>query len=92
MMPPGKRAPQAAEAADDHRLERVEQPRRADGRIEIGAHAEIERGDRRSPPWRCPSRAQKMRLVVDAHQLRDFEIVGGRAEGAAERGAIEDAD
>ena len=42
----GERAPQAAEAADDHRLERVDQPRRADGRIEIGADAEKERGDR----------------------------------------------
>ena len=28
-------------------------------------------------------------MVVDAHQLRDFEIVGGGAKGAPKRGAIE---
>ena len=38
----GQRAPEAAEAADDHGLEGIDQPRRPDGRIEIGAHAEIE--------------------------------------------------
>src|SRR5689334_4940322 len=31
----GERTPEAAEPADDHRLERIEQPGRADGRIEI---------------------------------------------------------
>ena len=41
----GERAPERAEPADDDRLEGVDQPRRSDGRIEIGARAEIERGD-----------------------------------------------
>src|SRR5690242_8444958 len=36
----GERAPQAAEAADDHRLEGVEKPRRTDARIKVGARAE----------------------------------------------------
>ena len=51
----GERAPQAAEPADDHRLEGVEEPRRADARVEIGAGAEKERGEgadrERNRPW-----------------------------------------
>ena len=41
----GERAPHAAEPADDHRLEAEDQPRRADRRIEIGAHGEQHAGD-----------------------------------------------
>ncbi len=33
----GQRAPQRAEPADDDGLEGIDQPRRPDGRIEIGA-------------------------------------------------------
>ena len=88
MMPPASVPQSEAEAADDDRLEGVDQPRRADGRIEIGAHAEKERGDRHHHQrnaiasgedpcgCRCPS-------------ARRYRIVGGGAEGAAERGAVE---
>src|SRR5258708_29106100 len=41
-----KRAPQAAEAADDHGLEAENQPRRSDRRIEIGAHRDKHARDR----------------------------------------------
>src|SRR5215470_13280401 len=34
----GKRAPHAAQAADDHRLETEDQPGRTDGGIEVGPH------------------------------------------------------
>src|SRR4029077_13376738 len=42
----GKGAPHRSEAANDDGLERVDEPRRTDCGIEIGARAEIERGDR----------------------------------------------
>ena len=42
----GERAPHAAEPADDHGLEAEDQPRRADRRIEVGAHGEQHAGDR----------------------------------------------
>ena len=41
----GERAPEAAEAADDHGLEGVEEPGRTDAGIEVGAGAEKEAGD-----------------------------------------------
>jgi len=42
----GKRPPQRAETADDDRLEGIDSAAPADGRIEVGARAEIECGDR----------------------------------------------
>jgi hypothetical protein len=83
-----KRTPQAPEAADDHRLECVDQPRRTDGRIEIGADAKVERGDG-CHHHRHPHGDRVDPVMVDAHQLRDFEIVGRRAKRPAQRGAIE---
>ena len=59
----GERAPQAAEPADDHRLEGVDQPRRADGRIEVGADAEEERRRRRRRPSRAPWRWRRCVLL-----------------------------
>ncbi|GCC48230.1 hypothetical protein chiPu_0032353, partial [Chiloscyllium punctatum] len=84
-----QRAPQAAEAADDHGLERIEQPRRPDRRIETGTDAEHDSGDHRDRE-REPDRNRIDVALVDAHQLRDRGIVGGGAEGTAEPGAIED--
>ncbi len=45
MMTPPASVPHSRPAADDHRLKGVDRPGRADGRVEIGARAEIERGD-----------------------------------------------
>jgi hypothetical protein len=42
----GQCAPQAAQAADDHRLETEDQARRPDRRIEVGAYREEHAGDR----------------------------------------------
>jgi hypothetical protein len=81
--PAGQRAPQAAEPADDDRLEREDQPRRPDRRIEIGAHP------RNTPAIATTASATPIATAkdacVDAHQLRAVGIVGGGAEGAAER-------
>ena len=60
-------------------------------RIEVGAHAEKDAGDRADTTKAMPMASAKMRSVVDAHELRDLEIVGRGAECAAERGAVEDA-
>src|SRR5439155_24917505 len=42
----GQRAPKAAEPADDHRLERKDEARRADRRTEVRANAEEGAGER----------------------------------------------
>ena len=84
----GERAPQAAEPADDHRLEAEDQPRRADRRIEIGAHRQKHAGDRDHRERQRHGEREDV-AVVEAHQLRHRRIVGGGAEGAAERGAVE---
>ena len=84
----GERAPQAAEAADDHGLEAEDQPRRPDRRIEIGADGEEHAGDRHHRE-RERHRQREDVAVVEAHELRDRRVVGGGAEGAAERGAVE---
>ena len=84
----GERAPEAAEPADDHRLEAEDQPRRPDRRIEIGADGEEHAGDR-DDRERQRHREREDVAVVEAHQLRDRLVVGGGAEGAAERGAVE---
>ena len=55
----------------------------------LARSAEIERGDR-DHDERKPHRDRKDAADVDAHQLRGFEVVGGGAEGAAERRAVED--
>ena len=60
-----------------------------DRRIEIGAHAEKQRGDR-ADREREAHRDREQLLVVDAHQLRGDGIVGDGAKRAAQRGAIEE--
>ena len=83
-----QRAPEAAEPADDDRLEGVEQAGGADGGVEVGTHPEIERGH---PDHHHRHRhgQREHPAVVDAHQLRDLGIVRGGAEGPAQLGAIE---
>ena len=84
----GQRAPHIAEPADDDRLEAEDQPRRADRRIEIGAHRQEHAGDG-DDGERQRHRHGEHVAGVEAHQLRHRLVVGGGAEGAAERGAIE---
>ena len=57
-------------------------------RIEIGAHREEHAGNR-NHRQRQRHRQRENMAVVEAHQLRHRRVVGGGAEGAAERGAIE---
>ena len=85
----GERAPEAAEPADDHRLEGIEQPRRADGRIEVRAAAEEERRDGADRQRKAHGDREDA-AVVDAHELRRLGVVRGGAEGAAEGGAVEE--
>jgi hypothetical protein len=84
----GQRAPQAAQAADDDGLEGVEQACGPDRRVEVGAHAEIERGDGDHTMAMAGGEREDV-AVVDAHQLGDLRIIGGGAEGAAQLGAVE---
>ena len=86
----GKRAPQAAEPADDHRLEGIDQPRRPDGRDRNWRACRERTRRSRDHAIAMPMASAKTRSVVDAHQLRRLGIVGGGAEGAAERGAVEE--
>src|SRR5260370_40935687 len=70
----GERTPKAPEAAGDHRFECVDQPGWTNGRIEIGADAKIERGNRRH--YHRDAHCDRVdSTVVDAHQLCDLEIV-----------------
>ncbi len=88
MMPPTSVPHRLPKPADDDGLEGVEQACRPDGRVEIGAHAEIERGDGDHHHGDGGGEREDV-AVVDAHQLGDLRIVGGGAEGAAELGAVE---
>ena len=74
-------SPQAAEAADDHRLECEDQPGRTDQRIKGGAGAEIEPGDRDNGHGEAHGEGKDAR-IVDAHQLGDDRVVGGGAKGS----------
>ena len=89
IMPPDKRAPERAQPADDHRFEGIDQARRADGRIEIGAGPEIERGDG-DDDHGDTGRHREDAVRPDAHQPGRHRIVGGGAKGAAEGGAVEE--
>ena len=84
----GQRPPQAAEPADDHRLEGVEQPCRPDGGREVGADRHEGAGERHHRERQCHGEREDM-AVVDAHQRRRLMVVRGRAEGHAEPGAEE---
>ena len=59
----GQRAPEDAEPADDHRLEGEDQPRRADGGIEIGADAEKRRAATAATASAMPMATAKMRVL-----------------------------
>ena len=83
-----ERAPHAAEAADDDRLEAEDQPGGPDRRVEIGAHGEKNAGDRDDRKRQRHGQREDV-AIVETHQLRHGLIVRRRAEGAAERGAIE---
>ncbi len=87
-MPPASVPQKRAEAADDHSLECIDQPGGADGRVEIGADAEVEGRDCRHHHG-DPGGQRDDAPGPDAHQAGGDAVVGGRAEGAAERGAIE---
>ena len=81
-----QRAPEASEPADDDGFERIEQPRRADRRIEIRPQPEIERRNRDDDEGKAHG-AGKDAVVIDAHKLRDFEIVNAaHSEEAATKG------
>ncbi len=84
----GKRAPHAAEPADDDGLEAEDQPRRSDRRIEIGAHGDEHAGDRNDRQRQRHGEREDV-PVVEAHQLGDGLVIRGRPKGAAERSAIE---
>ena len=88
MSPPAERAPQAAQPADDHGLEAEDQPRRSLRRIEIGAHRQEHAGDRHHRKRQRHGQRKDV-AIVEPHELRHRGIVGGGAEGAAERGAVE---
>lgn len=84
----GQRPPQAAEAADDHRLEPVDQPVRPDRRVEIAPHRQEHAGDgdhRERQRHRQPEDV----AGVQAHQPRHRRVVRDGPEGAAERRAVE---
>src|SRR5208282_4602314 len=86
----GERPPQAAETANDHGLEGIEETGRTDAGVEIGARAEKKPGD--GAYRKRDAHGQRIdRFVVDAHELRDLDIVGRGAEGAAESGPVEHA-
>jgi hypothetical protein len=59
-----------------------------DRRVEIGAHGKKDAGDR-DDRKRQRHGQRKDVAIVETHQLRHRLIVRRRAEGAAERGAIE---
>ncbi len=86
-MPPIKRAPHAAQPADDHGLEGQNQPDRAGRGIENGADAEQHAGDR-GEDHRDAERQRVELAIVDAHQLGGVGVVGDCAEGAADAGAV----
>src|SRR5262245_52087502 len=83
-----KRAPQAAEAADDHGLEAENQPRRSDRWIKIGAHRDEHAGDRDDGERQRHAEREDV-AVVEAHELRHRLVIGGGAERAPQRRAIE---
>ena len=83
-----ERSVERAQPADDHRLECVEQQRRPVGRGERRAHAVEGPGDR-DERERDARRDGVDAAMIEAHQLRRLEIVAHRAEGPAERGAVE---
>ena len=79
-----QRAPERAEAADDHGLEGEEQP---DG---PAADVKVVRMPRKTPATATMASDSAIAsavepAVVDAHELGGLLVVGGRAEGAAER-------
>lgn len=84
-----ERSPQASQAADDDDFERVEQPRRTDGRIEYGANAEQDAGDRHDRE-RDGGRQGINVPIVDPVQAGSIGIVRGGAERAAQSGTIQD--
>ena len=83
-----ERAPHAAEPADDDGLEAEDQPRGPDRRVEIGAHGKKDAGDRDDRKRQRHGQREDV-AIVETHQLRHRLIVRRGAEGAAERGAIE---
>src|SRR5262245_46768013 len=83
-----ERAPQTAEAANDDGFEAENQPRRSDRRIEVGAHGDEHAGDRYDGERQRHAQRENV-AVVEAHELRHSLVIGGGAERAPERGAIE---
>ncbi len=83
-----QRAPHAAEAAHDHRLEAEDQARRPDRRIEIGPDRQQHAGDRHHRE-RERHREREDVTVVEADELRHVLVVGGGAERAPDRRAVE---
>src|ERR1700722_17710123 len=83
-----QRAPHAAEAADDHRFKRQNQPDWTGRRIEVRSDRKQHAGDR-GEDHRDAQRNGVELAVVDAHQLGGVGIVGDGAKSAPEAGAVE---
>ena len=86
-MPPTS-VPHRLPAADDHRLESENQPRRSDGGIEVGAHGDEHAGHRDDGERQRHAQREDM-TVVEPHELRRNLIVGSGAEGPPECRAVE---
>ncbi len=84
-----QRAPERAEAADDHRLEGEEQPVGAAREREGRPDAEEDAGDG-DDGQRQRHRERVEPAVVDPHQRRGLAVVGGGAEGPADRRAADE--
>ncbi len=71
---PRQRAPQTAQTADDHRLERIKQTRRPDRWVHIRPNRQEHPGNR-GHPQRNRHGKRKKPAAVDPHQLRYVAIV-----------------
>ncbi len=83
----GQRSPHAAKSADDHRLESENEPRRSDGRVEIGPHGEKDPSDG-NHRQRQGHRHREDVTRVEPHQLCHGLVVRSCAQRAAERCAV----
>jgi len=92
MMPPARRTPRLPRPPTDHRLERVRSAEkgpigrnrnwRADAKVGAPANGP-------PPPSRdAPLRVGEIRCLVDAHQMRDLEIVGRVARNLPGQSAV----
>jgi len=83
-----QRAPQAAEAAEHHRLEGGQQAARAGGRIEIGPHRHEARRDRHGDADDAHGDGVDFRRR-QADEVRGRDAVGHRADAGADPAAVE---